>query len=466
MPTRQIPISDKLFLNVEQACLTNGSAALENAFQNEIGGITRFPGLEVFSTLAGSAPVYLWEWNGDLIAVSGSRTWRVAKNGTATEATGVPVSGEGRVIFDRSPNELVMAAGGPIVRLAADKTELLSDNAPISTHVAYIGGFLMAIEVGTGLFYNSAANDWQSWDAIDVFAADSRPDFLNSMLVTPYGEIMMGGVDSIEQWEKLPNLGDPQFQRRWAVGEGVYAPYVFTFADNSLWSLNKNREFVRASGQVSRPNSDDIAAQVLEPADDFDDAWAAPLLIAGQKFIVLQLPKATNIYGTQGITMLFDYRQSKWFSLYGWDEALSKPTRWPGYSVYNIWGKVFVGGQGKIYELKTNVYQNDSILQRVLWKSGNLDFGPVRIDGIRLRLKRALSDSNSTRKLISLRVNIDGKMWTKWCRADLGLYGESQMYVDFGPMGCADTFQIEVDMTDAAEFQLIKMSADLTALGR
>jgi len=465
MPSRDIPISDKLFQNVKESCLTQGSAALENAYQNEVGGISRFPGLSAFSTLAGSEPTYLHEWSGDLIAVTGSRTWRIGKTGVATEATGVPVSGDGRVIFDRSPNELLMAAGGPIVRLVANKTDLLSANAPLATHVGYIGGFVMANEISTGLFYHCAANDFTSWDAIDVFAADSRPDFLSAVLVTPYGEIMLGGIDSIEQWEKLPATGDPQFQRRWAIGEGVYSPYAFTFADNSIWSINKNREFVRASGQVSRPNSDDIGSQILEPADNLDGAWASPLLIAGQKFILLQLPNATNSYGTTGITMLFDYRQNKWFSLYGWDESLSLPTCWPGYSIYSLWGRVFVGGKGKVYELKTTTYQNDSLVQRVRWRSGNLDFGPVRIDNLKLRIKRGLADSNTARSNISVRVALDGKRWTKWRRAELGRYGETAMWIDFGQMGCGDNFQVEVDMTDAAEFELIKMRADLTALG-
>src|SRR5574340_718538 len=454
---RAIPISDKLFLNVKESCLTQGSAALENAYQNEVGGISRFPGLESFSTLAGNQSTYLHEWNGDLIAVSGSRIWRVSQNGTATEATGIQVSGSGRVIFDRPPNELLMAAGGPIIRLAAEKTELLSNNAPISTHVGYIGGFAIATEINTGLYYHSGANDFQTWDSIDVFAADSKPDHLNSMIITPYGEIMFAGVDSIEQWEKLAATADAQFQLRWAVCEGAYAPYAMTFADNSLWSVNKHREFVRASGQDSRPNSDDIAGQVLEPADNFDDAWASPLIIAGQKFILLQLPKATNIYGTMGITVLYDYRQSKWFSLFGWDSNLAVPSVWPGTSIYSLWGRTFVGGAGKVYELKTNVYQNDSVVQRVKWRSGNLDFGPVAIDNLKLRLKRGLSTSNADRKLISIRVSLDGRMWTKWFRQDLGRYGENEMWIDTGSMGCADTFQIEVDMTDAAEFELIKM---------
>ena len=48
-----ISLSDKLFLNVKDAMLTQGTAALENAYQNDVGGISRFPGLDSFVTLGG-----------------------------------------------------------------------------------------------------------------------------------------------------------------------------------------------------------------------------------------------------------------------------------------------------------------------------------------------------------------------------------------------------------------------------
>jgi hypothetical protein len=464
MTTKEIKLSDKLFLNVKESCLTNGSAALENAYQNELGGISRFPGLTTFATLAGKEPTYLHEWHGDLIAVSSSRTWRVDKDGNTYEATGIQISGGKRVIFDRTPNELMMAAGGPIVRLAAAQTELLSPDAPESTHVAYIGGYAVAIETNTGLFYTSqGSGDYQAWNALDVFAADSRPDFINSMIITPYNEIMLAGIDSIEQWEKLPFVSTPQFQRRWAIGEGTLSPYTLTFADNGLWSLNKNREFVRSSGQVSKPVTDDIG-RVIEPLNDEADAWATPILIGGQKFVLLQFPYATNVYGTPGVTLLFDYRQGKWFSLYGWDADLCTRKRWPGWSHYQIWGRHFVGGDGEIYELKNDVYSNEGLVQKVFWRSGNLDYGNVRMDNISLRLKRGLANSNATRSKMSIRVAFDGKPWTKWCRQDLGRYGENASWIDFGEMGSGDTFQIEVDMTDATEFELIKMKVDLTPL--
>jgi hypothetical protein len=461
---QNLPFDAKLFSNVQESCLSKNGAALENAFANEAGGYTRFPGLASFATLTGKGPTYLAEWRGDLIAVSSSRVWRIKEDGSASDVTGIPVSGNGRVIFAKTPNELTMAAGGMIVRLAAEKTDILSDNAPLSTHVGYLEGYLMAIEMATENMYHCAANDFPNWDPLDVFSADSFPDQLKALMVTPYREVILAGEDSVEQFERLSTSSETPFARRWSVGEGVAFPYTLTFADNGIWCINKRREFVRASGQVSKPVSDDIGNS-LQNIDDFTNAWAVPVLIHGQKFILLQMPHATNTYGTKGQTFLFDYRQNRWTTLFGWNAEDAIPERWPGWSYFTLWGRHFVGGDGQVFELKSNSYQNNGEVQRVLIRSGHYDgFGQVRIDNLRLRLKRGLANSNSDESQIGIRVRRDASAWSRWKFKKLGRSGETEQHVTCGGFGCGDSFQIEVLMTDAAEFELVNMQAQMTRL--
>lgn len=462
---KSLEISAKLFTNIQESCLSKNGAALENAFANEGGGFTRFPGLDSFATLTGAAPTYLDEWRDDLIAVSNSRVWRISEDGTAADITGTPVSGSGRAIFAKTPNELVIAAGGPIVRLSQPTTDLLSPDAPLATHVGYLEGYLLAIEMSTENMLHSGANDFRAWDPIDVFAADAQPDQLTALLVTPYRELLLAGPKSLEQFERLSTSSAIPFARRWAVGEGCQFPYTLTFADNGTWMVNENREFVRASGQVSRPISDDVGNS-LQSLDDFTDAWTVPILIRGQKFVLLQMPNATNDYGTKGVTLLFDYRQNRWATLYGWDPAEFTPTRWPGWSYFTLWGRHFVGGNGEVFELKSDEYQNDGLTQRVLIRTGHFDgFGQVRVDNLRCRFKRGLADSNSARSVVRVRVRRDNRNWTKWKSKNLGRSGETDQYIEFGGFGAADSFQVEIEMTDAAEFEFVKAQVQLTPLG-
>lgn len=461
-----IPIGDnKLLENVQEAILGRGSAALENCFANEAGGLTQFPGMQPFATLNGSGPTYLHEWRGDLIAVTSGQMWRMNKSGIAENVTQVPVSGNRRVIMDRTENELVAAAGGQIVRFAGKQTEILSEDAPLSTHALFVDGYLVAIEKDSGRFYHCAPGEYRSWNPIDVFSAEGKPDDINAALVTPFRELLLTGIDSIEQFERLPS-GDTPFFRRWAVGEGVFAPYTLTFADNGAWGINRSFEFVRMSGQTSQDAAVAIG-KTLEKIDDWSDAWAAPMMIAGQKFICLQMPKATNVHDTKGVTCLFDFRRKCWFNLYGWDDALGVPRRWPGWSYYQLWGRHFVGGNGRVLELKTDATTNAGELRRVLGRSGHIDFGSdVRVDDVRIKIKRGVGGHDDRAPKVRFRVLRDNKTWTRWKEKDLGRFGDRQQTVLLGGMGMAGTFQFEWEITDAVEAELVAMDVLITPVAR
>lgn len=455
---KSLPFSGKLFQNVKEAVLSRASAAAENCFVNEAGGFSRFPGLRAFCTLSGSNPTYLHQWQGNLVGVTSGRVYTMDRAGVATDVTGTPVQGGMRVTFDRTDNELVMAAGAQIVRLAAAKTEVLSEDAPLSTHVGYIDGFAVAIERGSGNFAHSDASAFRTWDPLNLFAASGKPDELTALIVTAFRELLLMGPDSIEQFERL-TTGDLPFFRRWSIGEGVLAPYTAVNVDNGVWLMNRRYEYVRASGQVAQSASDDVS-RTFEGVDDdkWTGAWAAELLIAGQKFIVMQIPEASNAYGTKGITTLFDYRQSRWYNLYGWDEAKAEPVRWPGWSIYPMWGRHFVGGDGRVYELDLETFQNVGVAQRVLSRTGHFELGPTSIENVRMRVKRGVVGPNDTEPEIWLRCLKDNKKHTRWKKKSLGVAGEASMFIEFGPMGCVDgTAQFEWFSTGNCELEVMKL---------
>jgi len=461
---KDIPINSKLFQNIPETILTNSNAALENCFQAENGAHVRFPGLKDFSALSGTAPTYLHEWKGDLVAVTNGNVYRVDQSGTANNVTGVPVSGGNHPTFSRTEDELLMAAGGPIIRLAGTETEVLSDDAPDSTHIGYVDGYVVAVEPHSGRFYHAQAGTPRIWDPLDVFAAESKPDNVNSLAVTPRRELLICGIDSIEQYERLPS-GTTPFFRRWAVGEGVFAPYTLVTADNGAWVINKQKEFVRFAGQVSNVTSDFINLS-LEGIDDWTDTWSSLFHTQGQKFIILQMPNATNTYGTKGVTCLFDYRQHRWFNLFGWDDDAGLPARWPGWSYYRMWGREFVGGNGKILELDRGTHSNDGQIQRMLGRTGHLDkWGEARVDNLRMRIRRGVVGSNDTESVISIRAIRDNGKPTRWKSKGLGKAGNRVMNIEFGGFGCAHAWQFEYFVTDACDVEMVSMQAQLTRIG-
>jgi hypothetical protein len=465
-----LPLNKPLYANLDEDAVVGYQTAIENGFVNSQGGHTRFPGLSLFADFGGDARVYLHDFNGDLIAAdSRGQVRRLDRNAHVEDLTAVPVAGGRRVVFAKTDRELLMAAGGPIVRLRATQTELLSSAAPLATHVASLDNYTIAVEINSGRFFHSGPGTPDQWDPLDTFAADGNPDNINSLLVTPARELMLGGEDSVEQFERTDS-GDAPFARRWAIGAGgVKLPYAIIYADNYVWTINNRRELVRFAGQVQQVVSQTFG-RLLEAVDDWSDAWMGgypdrPLHILGQKFMILQAPNATNAYGTKGLTLLFDYENGNPHTLYGFDRAAGLPSRWPGWSHWTLWDRVFVGGQGKIYELDQTVHRNGSDTQRWLIRTSHMaSGGGVIVKNFRLRLVRG-GGTSSTASTIRVRCSRDGRPFGSWVSRTLGKAGERQQQIEFGNFGSGLTHRFEISCTDDCAVDLIGADVKTDPLG-
>jgi hypothetical protein len=461
---KDVPLDAKMFLNVEEDSLTTAVASIENCFQNEAKGISRFPGMDVFSTLGDNGRVYLHSYEGTMIvATSQGQVYRVGSSGTVTNVTDAPVQGGNRVMFDNDTEGTLMAAGGPIIYLGGEKTEVLSEDAPDSTHVAFIDGYVAAPEPNSQRWFHSASGARTNWPAANLFTAETKPDDVDALIITPHREILVAGEESIEQFERIA-AGAVPFFRRWTIGEGSYLPYCIVAATQGTYIINPRKEFVRISGQTSKPNLDIQA--YLQTIDSWEDAWAQELHIRGRQFIVLQFPKATNKYTTEGVTLLWDLRQEHWSFLYGWDSDNSLPARWPGWSVMELWDRYFVGGEGKVYELKRDTLTNDGLTQRVLFRTAHLDvWGEVEVKDFRVRVKRGTTNTNSNAPIMQVRVRRDLEKWSRWKNINMGVDGDTNPWKRLGGYGIASTWQFEFLITDAVDFELVKAEVLLEAQG-
>lgn len=465
-----VALNVKLFKNVDEQALTTTFGALENCFVTEASGLSRFPGLVEFCSFGGTADFHMGQFNNDMIAVgTDGRTFRVDTAGQFAQIEGPPVLGGDRVSFAKTRDGLFMAAGAQIIKYDGQKNNILSGDAPLSSFVGYLDGYLVAVEKGSGLFQHSALNNFTSWPALNTFSVDGSPDDVSCMLVTPFNEILFGGEESVEQYERFVG-GESAFFRRWSTGEGISEPWTLCFADNAAWGLNSKREFVRLSGQSSQSVSDDIQKEIeyrysLFNLGNLNKAWAAPIYTKGQKFIVFQSPEATNGYGTKGFTGVFDIRRGQWFEVFGWDNENGVPALWPGRSVFNAWGKTFIGGQGKIYQLSQTAFDNDGQTQRAYVRTAHYDSGPMIINSVKLTLKRGVGTYTTNPKL-AFRSNPDNKGFGNMQLRELGFRGASEMTIEFGGQGAADTWQFEMWMTDSADFEIRKMQLDVTRIDR
>ena len=465
-----IPINTKLYENIDEGSLTRTLAGLENAFVNEAGSHTRFPGIDPWIELPDKGRVYLFGFRGSLMAgTSNGQLYEVDRNGNADRVSEVPVAGNGRMIFTDTADELIAAAGGAMVRYNGEKTELLSRDGPHTFFPGYIDTYVVAPERDSARFNHSEAGLSRDWPALNVYTAASKPDFITAMIITPYKEIIVAGPESTEQFERLTS-GTAPFFNRWAIPEGIRAPYTMVFADNAVYMVNNLHEFVRISGQSSEPKSADIG-RVLKNVDDWTDAWSGgypdkPLNILGQNFIVLQMPHAATPYGTKGLTFAYDYKNAKWFSLYGWDEVNGVPTRWPVWSHWPIWDGTYVGGDnGKIGKISTTGHSNWGTVQRMVGRTAHLrNMGEIRVDNVRMTFKRG-SGSNVADSLISLQCSRDDRNTSRWVRKNTGKAGDREATIEFGGFGTGHSFQFNWEITDDAPMEIMNLQAQITKLG-
>lgn len=471
-PWIPIPIDAPLNVNVDPLILPKGALALENAYIGETGAHVRFPGLTPFCQLGDAGNVYLGaDFLGDLICgTSLGNVYRVAANGGFNAVQGDKVEGGERIIFAPTDDRIVMAAGAEIIQYTDERTSILSPDAPLATHIAFIDSYLVANEIGSQRFHYCNPGDYGNWQPLDVLAADSKPTPATGLHVTPYRELLVYGPDRIEQWMRLLT-GDIPFFRQWGVGEGVRAPYTMVSADNAAWVVNRDHEFIRFAGQAGQPGSNEIQ-KALDGADSWDGAWAGghpdrPLTIDGQRFLVLQLPNATNSYGSKGITFALDFRNKRWLNLYGWNSATAQRTRWPGWSYFPMWDQIYVGGPaGAIYRLDPTVHNNAGSIQKMVGRTAHMsEEGEIRIDALRMRLKRGFGGNISPLPKFRFRCNRDNGRWSRWQERDVGRSGDGFLYVHFGCFGDGTSFLFEWECTDDTDLEIVKLEAQITKLG-
>jgi hypothetical protein len=454
-----------LYASADEAILTTASATIENATYNPAGGLSRFPGLRPFVSIPGQR-VYLKPWNGDLYAATDQgRLWRIGRQGTTLDVTGVPISGGQRVIMEATDDRLVLAAGGPILALQGRRTEVLSRDAPETTHVAFVDGYLIAIERWSQRFLHCAPGEYDKWDPLDVFSANAKADALNAVAVTPYRELLLAGEESIEQFERLPNGSQP-FSRRWSAGEGVAYPYTLTSDKTGTYGVNPRHEFVRFAGQVSQEQGEPVGL-VLSKIDDWTDAWAQSVTMFGDPYVVLQAPDATSqAYQTKGVTLLMNQRDRRWAFLYGFDRERGVPARYPAWSFASIWGRTFAGVPGGIAEVSDGTYDLLGQPMPFVIRSGHIDkFGPSRVDNLRIRIKRGVGEASGRAPQIGIRVNRDNRGFGPFQWRGLGTEGRREMTIEFGGQGASDTWQWEMRVTDPVDVQFVGMQILVERLG-
>lgn len=239
-------------------------------------------------------------------------------NGASLTALGTLATNTGRCSMVFNDNDQIMVSDGTTLKYW-NGTTLNSVSVPASDftpgHLAYISGYAVVVNQGTGQFFITAANDFSTIDALDFATAESSPDALVTVFVD-HNEIWLAGARTTEVWQvtggtdfPMTPLSNAQLER------GCGAEWSYAAEDNTVFFLGDDWNVYRADGyRPARVSTHAVEDQLAGLSAD-DKAAASAMIVTwrGHKFYVLTFGES--------LTLALDIGTGLWWQAetYGYD---------------------------------------------------------------------------------------------------------------------------------------------------
>jgi hypothetical protein len=316
--------------------------------------------------------------------------------------------------------------------------------------LAYLGGYGVANDTGTGKFYATAANDFSAFGALDFATAEANPDPIYRAFAD-HNELILAGERTIEIWQ-LSGGGGFAFAAVTSakIERGIAAPRsLASVADTFAW-IGDDRIIYSGAGYRANRISNHAIEEKLRTlsAADLYAAYSLVYTIGGHTFYTVIVP-------------------SVWSGQYNFTTGL-----WNECATYgsNSWD--VVGSDGKVadyvltpsgiceltFDLNTDESQPVVRLARSApgWADGNnISMSDLLVD---CEVGRAAAGVDPQ---IMLRVALDGETFGNIRTRSLGLIGKYGTRVVFDGLGQGRRPVLE--LSASVDFRLAIMGTLLNA---
>lgn len=469
---RDIPLIGPPYESVDDVQLDRWAATIVDAVpvlvENKLH-VQKRPGLSPFITIPsdrGIDGLYWWEAQQCVLVVSGGRVWKIHDaSGLTTELTGtstlIPSS---PVSFADDGTRCIMANGAAMTWTDGATLSAMSDpDAPsVVTHVAYLDGYILALNRTTGRIHFSNLMNSLAWAASDFFNAESKPDFTLAMR-EGFRELLILGADSVEFWV---NDGRTPFSRLEGSAQpyGTSAPYSLAQAGDTWIWLDHTRRLVTMTGRKVSAMSTPYD-RVIQRYASVSDAIGFVTSIEGWPLYVLNFPSA-------GETIVLNYEAGLWTKWGNWNSLLGQYQRYRGqaYCFARLWNRHLVGDYeiGVVYRTDRKTFTDNATPIRSLIRTGHISHGILglkRSDCVRLHCKRGAASEAVPDPQIMMRRRINnGAGWTNERWRSLGKTGEHEPFIDWWRNGLYKTVQYEFVHTDNSDFLIMGAQERVRAL--
>ncbi|MDB6036014.1 MAG: hypothetical protein JWM16_6352 [Verrucomicrobiales bacterium] len=205
------------------------------------------PGLTSVYTLAGEKRC-IEKHKSNHYLVAGSTLYKF--DGTTLTTLGMLSSQTGRCTMIFNDNDQIMVSDGAVAYYW-NGTILQTVTLPVGVtcgNLAYLGGYGIFNQPGTGVFWITAVNDFSTVDALDFATAESSPDNLVTVF-TNHNELWLAGTGTTEIWQLSGGTDFPFTPYSNAqIERGCSAALSYGSEDNTLFFLGEDRIAYRADG--------------------------------------------------------------------------------------------------------------------------------------------------------------------------------------------------------------------------
>ena len=375
-------------------------------------------------------------------------------DGTTLTSLGTINSTTGRcwIIFNDN-NDLMISDGsqGYIYNGTSIATITTPDNVAVGP-LAYQGGWGLFPVPGTGQWYITGVNDFDSVDALDFATAEAHPDPLLRIFID-HNQALLCGTRTIEVWQ-LTGASDFPFQplTNSQIQRGLAARNAIVAEDNTTMFVGDDRVVYRLEGyRPVRVSTGPIERAILRVTQaSMDDCDAYSYTSGGQKFLVFTFPNELTIQYNLA-TGLWNY-----CSTYG-------------YADWRMIGSS--GGYSRYYSTPTGIVALDEtlntdesgIMRRVACGApGDAGSRDITVTKFELDAEMGRAPINGTAQIM-LRFAPDGETFGNIKVRSLGVTGEYRHRAVWRNVGHGRRPTIEVSASDDFHFAIEAALAEIEA---
>lgn len=470
MTLRQVPTSGGQVSGVDD--LSSAPSSVIN-WECDDAGINRpRPGLatHALSNFGTSQVIGLHHWQAYVIVVTADRKiWAIHDsvpawaNACSTSSTATQLEGTQRPTFVSGNDHVYIAGGGRIQRWnpATVYAELVSAS-PNTTHIATLGGFLIANDVSNPsqyLWSEIGEGAWTSWPAANGSTSDARPDPIIAIYDNTT-ELFVWGTESVQVYAIGSDPTLP-FDRVAATSTGLKAPYACVLLGEEFAVLDSTDQLSMTNGRTFVPFGDAIKGD-LRSLMTFDDCFGW-LEERGQwSFVVWRFPTETRTFVYDVNAKKFHERKY-YLAPFQSDWPVTAYCKWDARGYHLFGSSLAAAGLMRFDEDSRQDLSGPLVCERV---EGWQDFGNgnrKRSTRVRATFRRGTATLGATPGALEVRVQDTGKTWTPWVQMSCGVPSDYEQEQDtFATNGIFRRRRYHTRFSTTEAMSLVSLHDDVT----